>query len=282
MYFANAEHFTETMWDNGETFAWNDGKGDLTWVGSPTSNMVFTQALVWANKRSKSRKIASLSNHTWLIVDDPIATGVITTKNIPNVGAIMGYWIFITDLRGIHKVPAGRLQTLTGIRGLVGEITDKTSLRDLANAGLNCISDLSGVMTVRSARTMSKLPEWRFANALAMVTFFKRTFEQSFQDLENETSSAALFNKVYKLMYDFSQVIYAGSTNGGQESGYASFIKAGGSASGFDDVVKIVVDESINTSARIKDGELRANYYFMAPTPAERILVGVGLIYSVA
>jgi hypothetical protein len=96
--------------------------------------MVFAQALVWANKRSKSRKIASLSNHTWIIVDDPIATGVITTKNIPNVGAIMGYWIFITDLRGIHKVPAGRLQTLTGIRGLVGEITDKTSLRDLANA----------------------------------------------------------------------------------------------------------------------------------------------------
>jgi phage tail sheath protein FI len=137
-------------------------------------------------------------------------------------------------------------------------------------------------MTVRSARTMSKLPEWRFGNALAMVTFFKRTFEQSFQDLENETSTAALFNRVYKLMYDFSQVMYAGSTNAGQESAYASFVKPGGSTSNFDDVVLIVVDETINTTARVKDGELRANYYFMAPTPAERILVGVGLIYTVA
>lgn len=281
MYLANAEHFTETMWDNGENYCYNNGRGDITWVGSPTMNMAYGDALLWANKRAKSRKVAALTNLNWITVDDPIATGIVRTKNIPNVGAIMGYWVFITSVRGIHKVPASKQQVLNGIRDVVGEIISRSQLRDLANAGMNAISNLAGVFAVRSARTLSKLPEYRFANALAMTTFFKRSFEESLQELENETSTAALFQRVSKQMYDFSQGLYISSTNGGNESAFASYIKTDGSTSGFQDVVKIVVDESINTRERVLDGELRASFYFMPPTPAERILIGVGLIYSV-
>lgn len=283
MYLANAEHFTETMWDNGETFCFNGGKGDITWFGSPAYANVYSQNLVWANKRRKSRKIASISNATWIKVSDPLnPLSADPTKIIPNVGALMGYTIYITTKRGIHKVPAGRFETLSGVISLANEYTTREQLKELADAGLNCISNLDGVMTVRSARTLSKLPEWRFGNALAMQTFFKRTFENAFQNLENEMSSAALFQRVYAGMYEFSQLMYTSSTNGGNESAFASWIKASGAVSTFDDVVKIVVDETINTAERIRQGELRANYYFMPPTPAERILVGVGLIYTIA
>jgi hypothetical protein len=283
MYLANAEHFTETMWDNGETYCYNGGKGEITWVGSPAYGNVFAQNLVWANKRKKSRKIASLTNETWVKVADPLnPLSADPTKIIPNVGAMMGYWIYVTDLRGIHKVPAGRFETLTGIVSIVNERTTRDELKQLADAGLNCISNIDGVMTVRSARTLSKLPEWRFANALAMQTFFKRTYEAAFETLENEMSSTDLFQKVRSQMVDFSRLMYEGSTNGGTESAFASWIKNGGSPSGFDDVVKVVVDETINTKERINQGELRANFYFMPPTPAERILIGVGLIYTIS
>lgn len=283
MYLANAEHFTEAMWDNGEAYCYDGGKGDITWVGSPTQSMVYSQAIAWANKRAKSRKVASLTVLNWKKVPDPLnSTSPDPNKVIPPVGAIMGYWIYATSLRGIHKVPAGRFEVLTNTVSIVGEITNRTQLRDLANAGMNCISNLEGVMTVRTARTFSKLPEWRFANALAMQTFFKRTFENAFQDLENETSSDALFQRVYSGMYNFARLMFESSTNGGSESAFASYIKADGSTSDFNDVVKIVVDETINTRQRVLDGELRANFYFMPPTPAERILVGVGLIYTIA
>lgn len=283
MYLANAEHFTETMWDNGEAFCFNGGKGEITWIGSPAYANVFSQNLVWANKRKKSRKIASLTNATWIKVSDPLnPLSADPTKIIPNVGAIMGYWIYITEARGIHKVPAGRFETLAGIVSLANEYTTREQLKQLADAGMNCISNIDGVMTVRSARTFSKLPEWRFANALAMQTYFKKTFENAFRDLENEMSSTALFQRVYSSMYEFSRLMYTGSSNGGNESAFASWTKANGSNSTFDDVVKIVVDESINTADRIRNGELRANYYFMPPTPAERILIGVGLIYTIA
>ena len=283
MYLANAEHFTETMWDNGESFCYNGGKGEMTWVGSPAYGNVFSQNLVWANKRKKSRKIASLSNATWIKVSDPLnPLSADPTKIIPNVGAIMGYWIYVTDARGIHKVPAGRFETLTSIVSLANEYTTRDELKQLADAGLNCISNIDGVMTVRSARTLSKLPEWRFANALAMQTFFKRTFENAFQNLENEMTSQALFDRIYSQMAEFSRLMYESSTNGGTESAFASWIKAGGSASTISDVVKIVVDETINTKERLNQGELRANYYFMPPTPAERILIGVGLIYTIS
>lgn len=283
MYLANAEHFTETMWDNGESFCFNGGKGEITWVGTPAYGNVFAQNLVWANKRKKSRKIASLTNATWIKVTDPLnPLSADPTKIIPNVGAIMGYWIYITDARGIHKVPAGRFETLTGIVSLANEYTTREELKQLADAGLNCISNIDGVMTVRSGRTLSKLPEWRFANALAMQTFFKRTFESAFQNLENEMTSQALFDRIYSQMAEFSRLLYDSSTNGGTESAFASWIKAGGAPSTINDVVKIVVDETINTKERLNQGELRANYYFMPPTPAERILIGVGLIYTIS
>lgn len=277
LYLSNTESFSEATWDDGEAYC--NTRKDCVWVGSPTENMTFAQALVWANKRRKSRKIYACNNLNWIKVDDPIGPGALPLKNIPNIGHVMGYAIFVTSLRGIHKVPASRLQTLAAVRGLVGEIKKRDQIRDLANAGLNIISDLVGSFSIRSARTPSKLKEWTFVNAVLMSIYFKKSFEESLIDFENEPNTAALLTRIKEAMTAFAFSFYQGSSNGGGEGGFASFLKPGGAQSGFNDVVKIVADDTINPIQKVNDGELRVNFYFMAPPPAERILVGVGLLF---
>lgn len=276
-YLTNTEDFSENVVDDGEAYC--NVRKDCVWVGCPTSGLTFAAALNWANKRRKSRKIYNYNTLNWLLVDDPIGTGPLPTKKLPNVGHVIGYSIYVTATRGIHKVPASRLQTLVGIRGLVGELTKRDELRDLANAGLNCISDLVGSYAIRSARTPSKLKEWTFSNALLMSIYFKKSFEDSLQDVENEPNTAALLGRIRESIATFAFAFYRGSSNGGGEGGFASFEKSGGVTSDFSDVTKIVADESINPIAKINAGELRVNFYFMSPAPAERVMVGVGLLY---
>lgn len=278
LYLSNAENQSEAVWDDGEAYC--NTRKDCIWVGTPTSGMNFAAAQLWAYNRQKSRKVYAFNNHTWINVDDPLGTGPLPVKAIPNVGMMMGYTIWLTTVRGVHKVPASRTQTPVGIRSLVGEIVDKAEMRDLANIGLNCISDIVGSFAVRSGRTPSKLKEWQFVNALIMSIYFKKSFEQSLIDLENEPNTVALIQKINRAMTGFALAFYQSSSNGGTESGFASFQKSGGGASSFNDVVKIVTDDSVNTIENVNAGELHANFYFMPPPPAERILVGVGLLFN--
>lgn len=276
-YLSNTEAFSEAVWDDGELYC--KTRGDAVWVGTPTENMTFAEALIWANGRRKSRKVYAWNNVNWLEVDDPIGNGSLPVKNVPNVGHFMAHSIYVTTLRGIHKVPASTQQTVVGIRGIVGEFTSRPQIRDLANAGLNAISDLTGSFGIRSARTPSKLPEWRFVNAVNMSIFFKKSYEDSFRDLENEPNQAVLIQRMREAMIAFALQFYLSSSNGGAESGFHSFQKSNGAVSGFEDVVQVVTDDSVNPIRDINAGVLKANFYFMPPPPAERILVGVGLLF---
>ena len=269
-WLTNTEAFSEAVWDDGEQYC--RVRGDTVWVGSPTANQTYDALVVWANKRRRSRKMYAWNNHVWLRVSDPIGIGPNPEKIVPNVGHLMGYAIWINTVRGIHKVPASRLQTPVGIRGLVGNLIDMREITNLANVGLNSISDLGGSYAVRSGRSPSKLKEWWFVNALIMSIYFKKSFEQSFVDLENEPNKAVLLQKIASGMTEFARDFYVSSSNGGGEGGFADGT--------FTDVVKVIADDTINPIQKVSAGELRANFYFKAPAPAERVLIGVGLLFN--
>lgn len=277
-YLANAEVFSEANWDDGELYC--DTRKDCVWIGTPLVGLSYDSLVVWANKRRKSRIVYGLNNKDWVYVDDPIGVGPSPEKLVPNVGHVMGYAIYITSLRGIHKVPASRNQVVVDIRRLYNETTDRDELKNLKNLGLNCISNIGGTFAIRSARTPSKLKERAFINATLMAIYFKKSFEDSLQDLENESNTAALLNSIRDKIAAFAYSFYLSSSNGGNETGFASFKKASGGESGFQDVVLIIADGSINPLAQVNEGILRVKFYFMAPAPAESILIGVGLLFN--
>lgn len=272
LYLTNGESFSETIWDDGEQYC--NVRKDCVWVGTPDwADAQATSSLTkWANKRRKSRKVYAMNNGTYYNVTDPLSTAPNPIKRIPNVGHMMGYSIWITSVRGIHKVPAGRLQVPVGIRSLANEIISKRDLRDLKNVGMNLQTTIDGEYPVRSARTPSKLKEHQFINSVLMSIFFKKSFEISFVNLENEPNKAGLLSNIARGMSNFALEFYKTSSNGGLEGGFAE--------GGFAEVVRIVADDSINPIQKINDGELRANFYFKAPPPMESLLIGVGLLFD--
>jgi len=271
-YLSNAESFSETVWEDGEQYC--NVRGDTEWVGCPdwSSAQTYDALRVWGNKRRKSRKVYAFNNGMWYYVDDPISKDPNPVKRVPNVGHMLGYTIWIKNVRGVHKVPAGRRQTPVGIRSLANEILDKTQLTNLADIGVNMQTTVGTEFPVRSAVTPSKLPEYKFENALSMTIYFKTSYEQSFEIEENEPNTAALFNRIRLGMTSFALDFYRSSSNGGSEGGFAD--------GSFSDVVIIQVDDKNNPLQKVLAGEVRAYMWFRAPAPAYKIRIGVGLLYT--
>lgn len=279
-FISNAEVFSEGIANDGEAFCANQGK--MLWIGNAPLNIQNDEEalFLFADKRKKSDRVYAIFYKDWVIVDDPNGVGLNPTKVVPVVGAVMGYWIYVALNRGIHKVPASTILTLTGIRKIYNETIDRKKLTEFGNAGLNPISNINGEFAIRDSQTPSKKPEFRFVNAIAMSIYFKRTFEKSFEYLENEPNNIALLNKIKDEMTNFAYNFYISSSNGGTEGGFASFFKPNGSQSTFADVVKIIADSSINKQETLFKGILYVNFYFMAPPPARSILIGVGLMFQ--
>ena len=277
-YLTNAEVFSESNWEDGELYC--STRKDCIWIGTPLPGQIDDAYTVWANKRRKSRPVYALTNKDWVYVDDPIGVGATPQKLVPNVGHVMGYCIYITSLRGIHKVPASLNQVLADVLGIHSETTNKIKLKEFKNLGLNCISNIDGVFAIRSARTHSKLKERIFVNSTLMAIYFKKSFERSLQDVENESNTAQLLDSISAKITAFAYDFYLSSSNGGNETGFASFKKKGGGDSTFNDVTLVVADGTINPLSQINEGILRVKFYFMAPAPAESILIGVGLLFN--
>lgn len=280
----HSERFTETWNDALEAKCYNNGNGKRVNIGTaPMSTAAVTaDVLAFARRRRLSRKVHALYNGAWLQVDDPTGLGPNAKKNIPNVGAIIGFTIQEHVRRGVHKVPASRKKGLLGIRGLTHEINNSVDFTPLADVGMNWITTDGTNYHIRSARTPSKEKEFVFFNGMFMSCYFKVTFEndQVIAQLENETDTEAILKSLRNGMQAFASVIHKGSTNGGLESGFAKFVKPDGTVTGFNDVVRIVADQTINPFDDVTAGIIRAKFYFMAPTPAERFVIGVGLLFQ--
>ena len=282
---SHSERFTESWNDLLEAACYNNGDGKKMAVCTIPMSIaaVPADALAYARRRRLSRKVHALYNGAWLQVDDPTGLGPNAKKNIPNVGAVIGFTIQEHIRRGFHKVPASRRKGLLGIRGLTHELNNSKDFTPLADVGMNWITTDGTNYFIRSARTPSKEKEFTFFNATFMTCYFKVTFEndQLIAQLENESDTAAILTSLKDSMMAFASLIYRSSTNGGLESGFARYVKPDGNVTNFNDVVRIVADQTINPFDDVTAGLIRAKFYFMAPTPAERFIIGVGLLFQI-
>jgi hypothetical protein len=270
VYLGNVEAMSEANYTDGELYC--SVRENVEWLGTMSTPEGFEAQRDWIKKLQASRKIYATVNGTWIGVSDPAGLGADPLIEIPATGHIMGYKIYKTSARGIHTICGGLVDTLQGVRYLVNELVSRRELTDLVNLGMNNVTQISGAgFCLRSDRTPSKLAQFKFGNQLRMSTYFKQSFEQSLAIYENVINKGSLIDEITKRMKNFALAFYKSSSNGGAQGGFYE--------GGFNDVVIIQADDFINTQANIKAGELRVNFYFAAPVPAERILIGVGLIF---
>ena len=219
----------------------------------------------------------------WLEVVDPFnASPVAPFRRVPNVGHVMGRWVWAIGTKGVHYIPSTADAGLLGVEGVVGDQfeNDQTRTR-LSEAGINVIQERPGYgIIIRNFFTPSTAKEFQFANGILMRDFIKVSVVQSLQDSENKPNSldrikmdnTAIFNFLYRLW----EVGSTGTVPRGETFGQS--FRQDGSASGPGDHFEVVSDIVNNPVSEIEAGNRNHDIWFSYPAPAGSIRIGVGIL----
>jgi phage tail sheath protein FI len=221
-------------------------------------------------------------NADWIKVDDPIGLGVDPLKDVPNMGHIAGYAMFRINADGYQRVPAGPQYPIEGVRGVLGTvIKDDQDRTDVGDLGVNLIQFVDGAgYCLRNARMPSTDEAYLWFNQIFMRIVYKKTFEESFQNIENDSVGAPLLRVVNGAIESFLREDWNGVPRTGGKSAFFRYVQNGRDST-FDDVVEIICDDSNNKLADTLRGKVDAEIYFTPPPPAESIQIGVGIKLNV-
>lgn len=271
-HMANAEATAKVVNMAGEEKA--KAVGRFIWYANITPDQTYDELKVTAADYVKSSDSYLMNNAQWLEVNDPIGIGIDPRIRIPNVGAIMGHAIFRLTKYGYQRVPAGTQESLKGVLAVVGDqILDDQKRTVLADLGMNVIQFVQGHgICLRNARMASSNIAYKWYNQIFMRIFYKQTFKESFESLENVEGGEPLLSMIFNAIRSFMLSDFNGNSRTGRKPAF--FITQG---STFEDVVTIICDASNNDIADVLNGEVNANIYFTPPPPAESIEIGVGI-----
>lgn len=271
-HMANAESVASSVQVAGEAYC--KARGDCIWYSNLPSDESFDGLKLLAVDLCRSNDSYMFNNAQWLKVNDPIGIGLDPTINVPNVGFIMGHVIFRVSKYGYQRVPAGIQEQLLGVLGVVGDqILDDTKRTELADLGVNVIQFVSGSgVCLRNARMASTNVAYKWFNQIFMRIFYKVTFKQSFETLENVEIGEPLLSQIFNAVRSFMLADFNGNSRTG---GKPAFLVLQGTK--FEDVVTIICDASNNEISDVLNGEVTIDIYFTPPPPAESIEIGVGI-----
>ena len=155
-----------------------------------------------------------MNNNGWLEISDPIGVGVEPTIYVPNVGFIMGSVIYWISKHGYQRVPAGVQESLRGVLGIWGDqVLDDAKRTKLADLGINLIQFVPGSgICLRNGRMGSTNKAYKWYNQIFMRLYYKVTFQQSFQEIENEETGEALLTKLFNAVRSYLLVDYNGTS----------------------------------------------------------------------
>ena len=117
---------------------------------------------------------------------------------------------------------------------------------------------------------------YKWFNQIFMRCYYKVTFKQSFEILENVESGEALLNQMFNAVREYMLSDYNGNRRTAMKS---AFLRYDGSK--FEDVVTIICDASNNDLSDVLNGYVTIDIYFTPPPPAEAIEIGVGISLQV-
>ena len=157
----------------------------------------------------------------WLRVPNPSRPGRYVTTS-PE-GAIAGIYARIDRDRGVHAAPAN--EAVQGILGLSRTVT--AAQQDILNPeGVNCIRRFPGRGTlVRGARTLSRDPEWRYANVRRLLAFLESSIDRGTRWVVFEPNDEPLWARARATVEDFLSRMWRSGALAGTRQQDAFFVR---------------------------------------------------------
>jgi hypothetical protein len=275
-FVANVEMFNESAYEKGKEYS--DSMKDRVYVhnltdigmsGFPTFN-TFDDIISWVKPKRRSVRYYSIILKDWIIVENPLGTILNPYKKVPIVGHLIGYMIDQILKKGVHRVPANTIESIRGIVNLSNEVVDRAKLTELVENGINVVSKIGNGFFLRSSRTISLSRVERYLNTIMTLIYVKESLKGIMTPYENYPTES-LPGLALQVIREWGKQFYEGSSNNGAEGGFGP--------GKFDEVFKVIVDESVNPKPQLAEGIVKALVYFVPPSsPAEKILLEVGLI----
>lgn len=223
----------------------------------------------------------------WLLVLDPFGKTTATPyRHVPNVGFMMGYWIRVIGILGIHFAPAQKSQPLYGCADVSVPATGDPTLddgdrTDLANQGVNVIQNIQGMGIIpRNAFALSTTLEFMFANGLVMRNFIKVSGVAGLQGSENDPNSFNRIREDKMAVLAFMMRLWQQGSTGTVPTGetFGMIFNPDGSSTKPADHFEVKADIINNPVDQINLGNRNIDIWFTFPAPAGSIRVGVGFI----
>lgn len=235
----------------------------------------------------RSDEVDAIYTHNWVGVADPFATSASApSRAVPAAGHLMGQWIASITNYGIHSSPARPVLPLKGILEVFGyQALDNDDRTDLAEAGVNVIQSITGRgIILRNLFTPSTAPEFRNATAVIQRNFYKISIVSSLEESENTPNDIGHVREDRMAVIQFMHRQWLRGSTGSVKEGetFGQYENEDSSLSTEADAYEVIADASNNSVATLQAGERNIDLYFMSPTPAGSIRVGVGLIYKTA
>ena len=228
----------------------------------------------------RSNEVDAIYVHNWLAITNPFG---VQNRVVPSGGHLMGLWIRSIGLNGIHSLPARQDTPLMGVQDVVGfQALGDLDRTDLAEAGVNVIQNSGRGIVLRNMFTLSVSPEFRFSNGLIMRNFIKASAIEALIPTENATDAMDGVEQSRMAIIQFMLGLWNRGSNGNVPMGitFGRFLRDDGSFSTTSDAYEVIADVTNNPPSSIARGERNIDIYFMFPSPAGSIRVGVGLIFN--
>ena len=278
----NAESQSAKVNEDGMIYC--KGKGNVVWLSTGSINMTFDEAKIWGANYMGSELKYGIGYMQWVGVDDPIGQGSNPLMEIPVIGAVCGYWMQEISDRGFHKNPAGQVRNLKGIRYIVQnddteqDTNNAKKVTELGDLGVNVLQWKRGKgFLIKDARAFSSDKRYKWATNIFMLAVIKETLKISIEQSEMEPLGFPWLTEVSVAADTYMRGLYRGSTNNGTQSAFFQGFRDDGSPFTYADVIQIIANASNNTNSDLQNGIANIYVNFAPPSPAEIILIGVGI-----
>ena len=253
---------------NMEAFCTDDYKGMYYAQSSNEASQAILQDF-GANMRG-GIVFAMCPGDKWIRVNDPTVLG--GTKDIPKVGVDAAFWFNTYYRFGESKVAAGNkpemiLKTkakLLDSNGLVHDDRSSVGQRMIEDYSINICKFTRGRgITNNSARTFSTDGGYMYQNQIMQFILYMRSILVYLRSIEQDRSGANAMESHKNVVTTYMKRKWkAGHLFTGQNED--------GSFTTFEDVCIIINDFTINTLARIANGEEETFLQFVAVPPIEK------------
>jgi hypothetical protein len=282
-FIANPETSTKSIQDAIVSYCQARTDDNPICLYTLPENQSQAQLLVLGNNVQSSNEVDAVLVAQWLTVDNPFDTSIYAPpRNIPNVGHVMGAWIWDIANNGIHVIPAVANVTLRGVNGVEGDqILNDDNRTLVAQAGINVIQDIPGQgIRIMNFFTPSTVQAYQFANGILLRNYVKISIIESLAGDVNEPNSIGRIREGKMAILQFAQKLWDRGSTGSVPTGetFGQFEQADGSLTKFEDHFQVIADATVNSITTIQAGQRNYNVYLSYPTPAGSILISTGLL----